>query len=114
MAAQAAALPVAYPSIIQLIVTPTGFEGKRVAVFGFLWKSYDETALCVHKEGYSNYLVANCIRLDASKEVRERKSELDLKYAPVEGLFRSGGRGQLLKNACGGISNISSVTLWSC
>ena len=99
-------------SMLQLIATPERYDGKQVSVVGFLVFGFEGDWLYLHKEDRDNDILANCIRVDRTKQMSRDLEKLDRNYVQIVGRFRqevisSGFASQ------GHIVNVEKCELWS-
>ena len=82
-------------SIIQLIVTPEKFDGKRVAVMGFLRLEFEGTAIYIHQDDYEHGIVKNGVWVSPLNGMCEKPKNLDQKYVLLEGRFDANKNGHM-------------------
>ena len=100
-------------SAIQLISTPEKFDGKSVAVIGYLrLESPEGLLLYLHKEDYDHVILSNALWVDATKDMLNNREKLALKYVRIVGTFRAGDEKRNLY-APGGITDIITCRFWS-
>jgi hypothetical protein len=99
-------------SILQLIATPEKFDGKPVAVIGFLGLDNEADLIYLSKEDYENVVLMNAIWVDKTEDMRKNSEHLNLKYVRIEGTFQSDHekRDGL---SIGGIKDIKTCTFHS-
>ena len=100
-------------SMVQLLSNPNKYDGKPVVVFGFLTIGQENNNLYLGKADYDNVLLANSIWVDLSTEMLKNKTELEMKYVRIVGVFRLGPTFHKNSSAVGGISQISECRFWS-
>jgi len=104
-------------SLLQLIATPSRFDGRVIGTFGFLALGRETPLLYLHKEDSENVLIPNAIWLEPTGEMRRDAAEITLKYVSIVGTFRafeSGAKGHnKIEGVGGGLTNIKSCTVWS-
>jgi hypothetical protein len=101
-------------SVIQLIATPEKFDGRRVAVFGFLALKQEDPVLWLHKEDADNYIIPNALWIFPSDKMRLDASAIDGKYVTVTGIFHAYQFGAYRRaGQNGAITSISECKLWS-
>lgn len=85
VAAQSA--DVASVSLVQLIATPSQYDGKRVAVAGFCNLEFEGSALYLHEEDFRRNLITNAVRLVLPSPPPAAFRAAHHAYASVEGVF---------------------------
>jgi hypothetical protein len=78
-----------YVSIVELLANPSSYDGKRVALSGYLYirGNGEDDALFLHKEDRENWLASNSIWVvELKPEFRARLPGET--YAEVVGIFR--------------------------
>jgi hypothetical protein len=98
--------------MLQLIATPEKFDGKLVAVIGFLSLEPEGCAIYPNKEDYENVILENALWLDVPESMLKDREKLELKYVRIEGTFRAGHEKRNWFSA-GGITSIVSSRFWS-
>jgi len=98
-------------SIIQLIATPEKFDGKRVAVMGYLRLEFEGNAIYIHKEDYERRIVKNGVWVSPLKGICEKPRSLNLKYVLLEGRFDANNNGHMGLNS-GSIVDITRCQSW--
>ena len=78
-------------SLLQLIATPTAFEGKRVRVVGFLRFEFEGDALYLHREDFEHRITKNAVWLDIQRTPEQ--GNLSGSYVLVEATFDDEGLG---------------------
>jgi hypothetical protein len=58
-------------SLVQLIATPSMFEGRRVIVQGFCRQGFEERSLYLHREDAEFLNLANAVWLETTGEQRQ-------------------------------------------
>ncbi len=99
-------------SVIQLIASPDKYDGKVVAVIGFLNLQYEGDAIYLHREDYRNDILADALWVDTTENMRMNKEILQQKYVRVVGKFRA-GQGFGHGFSPGGITNIEACSVVS-
>jgi len=98
-------------SLLELIVAPEKFDGKKLSTIGFLDMSLDGDLLYLHEEDSTNWISNNAIWIRRPEGGRN-KAVLNRKYVKVTGLFKCKYKEQL-GYPLGGFYEIGSITLWS-
>jgi hypothetical protein len=98
-------------SIVRLLSNPDKYDGKRVAVLGFLTIGQENNYLYLGKNDYDN-LLPNSIWVDVSDEMVKKRSELSMKYVRMVGIFHQGHpwRSSIYVGGIGEISDCSVVS----
>jgi hypothetical protein len=99
-------------SMIQLIATPDKYDGKIVAVTGFLNLQYEGDAIYLHREDYRNDILENSFGVDTTEDMRKNKETLQQKYVRIVGAFHA-GQGLRYKSFLGRITNIEACSVVS-
>ena len=86
-------------SIVQLLASPEKFDGKRIAVLGFLPIGPENNHLYLGKTDYDNGLASNSIAVHVSGDMVKRRDELNMKYVRIVGIFHLNQEGQELTTA---------------
>jgi len=100
-------------SMIQLIANPEKFDGKSIAVVGFLGLEYEANLLYLNMGDYDNVEVANALWIDTTEEIRKNREHLNLFYVRIEGTFRAGHGNKRSEFLVGGITDIKKCTFYS-
>ena len=100
-----------YPNIsmVRLIATPEVFDGKGVALFGYLSYEFEDQYLYLHKEDFENFSTVNAIGVatPTSEPLIEAASAAHGKYVYIIGRFSAeGGLGS------GYLSDIKEIKVW--
>ena len=74
-------------SIVQLLSLPEKFDGKRIAVLGYLTIGQENNHLYLGRADYDNALLPNSIWVDVSDDMVKRRNELNMKYVRMVGVF---------------------------
>lgn len=82
-------------SLVNLIATPSEFDGKYVRVRGFVVPHPDDPMIYLSQEDAEHGNSANAVRLDLDKATRERDAYLE-EWFLCEGRFVAGMRGSLV------------------
>lgn len=78
-------------SLVQLVVLPAEFEGRKVRVQGFCRFVFEEQSLYLHREDAELLNTANAVWLDT----KERHEGLNGTFVRVEGTFTRKDHGHL-------------------
>jgi hypothetical protein len=78
-------------SMIQLLASPKEFEGRRIAVQGFVQLGNEERALYLTREDAEYFNTANSLWLDASSPIGDALSG----FVSVEGTFTAAAHGHM-------------------
>jgi len=102
--------PPPFISMIQLIANPEKYQGKLVAVVGFL--HWETNRLYLSQEDFQHQLVENSICIERNTDMGKEKDKLNLKYVGVVGIFGAcrPGMGSF---STGRIARIRSYLIWS-
>ena len=99
-------------SIVQLIATPTAFDGKLVRVIGFIHLEFEGNELYLHKEDDTHSIYINGIWVDLPRERMRASMSLNLSYVAITGTFDSTHRGHN-GSTSGTITKIQNIEAWS-
>ncbi len=99
-------------SLIQLIANPDKYDGKPVAVIGFLRLEHEADLLYLGKDDYENVILPNTLWVDATEEMGKDRNELEMKYVRIEGIFKAGHEQRNMVSV-GGLTGIKECKLWS-
>ena len=99
-------------SIVQLLSTPSDYDGKPIVVFGFLTIGQENNNLYLGKTDYDNELLANSLWVEPSRDMLKNSSGLDKKYVRIVGTFHRGHVGRE-RISVGGVSEIKECKFWS-
>lgn len=99
-------------SVIQLIATPEKFDGKLVAVTGFLHIGHKADLLYLSQEDYNHALAENAIWFNLSEEMGRDRERVNKNYVGLVGIFRASPSGGY---PCpnGGLDDVKRYQLWS-
>jgi hypothetical protein len=81
-------------SLVQLIATPEKFDGKVVAVQGFLDMDREGDLLYLHQADSENVILSNAIWIRRTEQMGRDRAKLNMKYVKVVGTFRLGFKEQ--------------------
>ena len=98
-------------SLLQLIATPERYDGKLVAVKGFLHLEFEGDILYLHREDWEQRISKNGIWVGGNPMLKENSSTLDLHYVLVVGIFDSARKGHM-SSTSGSLTNIGRAFLW--
>jgi len=79
-------------TVFQLITMPEKFDGKLVAVSGFLELGRERDFFYLHQEDYKNGILTNSLGIDRTEEMGAEKKTLNLKYVTVVAVFQANHR----------------------
>ncbi|MBK1880612.1 hypothetical protein [Pelagicoccus mobilis] len=80
-------------SIVQLLADPSTYEGKRVAVSGFLKMEFEGNAIYLHEDDYKNQIYKNGFWVRSGSEISPSLYDARDGYARVEGRFTTQRKG---------------------
>jgi hypothetical protein len=98
-------------SILQLIVTPERYDGKRVQVEGFLHLEFEGNALYLSENDYIHHLHKNGLWVMRNSVINERFQKLNSHYVIVIGTFDAANKGHMSMNS-GTLRDISAADTW--
>lgn len=107
-----AATQVQNVSLIELLIQPEKFDGRTIAVVGFLETSFDGSLLYLHREDSENWILENAIWVHRNELMDKNQGSLNRKYVKVIGKFKVGYKEQL-GDPPNGFSEIRDIKLWS-
>ncbi|WP_431260871.1 hypothetical protein ACQ86G_12630 [Roseateles chitinivorans] len=80
-------------SLIQLIATPWGFDGRRVQIIGFVRLEFEGDAIYLHRDDEAAGIQKNGLWLEVEGLSAQERREFDGRYVLVEGTFSMQDRG---------------------
>jgi hypothetical protein len=98
-------------SILQLIVTPERYDGKRVQVEGFLHLEFEGNVLYLSESDYIHHLFKNGLWVTRNSIINERFQKLNSHYVIVIGVFDAGNKGHMSMNS-GSLKDITAADAW--
>ena len=98
-------------SILQLIVTPERYDGKRVQVEGFLHLEFEGNVLYLSENDYIHHLYKNGLWVTRNLVINERFRTLNSRYVIVIGTFDAANKGHMSMNS-GSLRDISAADTW--
>ncbi len=99
-------------SIIQVIANPQEYDGKRIAVVGFLGLHKDGNILYLHREDNDMGLNKNGLTVDFDPELgKEETTRFNMHYVYLGGIFDAKDKGPGLGTS-GSIKNATNLVLW--
>ena len=99
-------------SIVQLIATPEKYEGKMVAITGYVHLEFEGNGIYLHKDDYQYGLHSNGLWLNVQKKCESRgKNSFTDGYAYVIGRFTSTRQGHMGLWS-GEIQDVKSCSSW--
>jgi len=98
-------------SILQLIVTPERYDGKRVQVEGFLYLEFEGNALYLSENDYIHHLSKNALWVTRNSMINERFHKLNSRYVILIGTFDAANKGHMSMNS-GSLKDISAADPW--
>ncbi|MGA8220794.1 MAG: hypothetical protein WB780_04005 [Candidatus Acidiferrales bacterium] len=96
--------------MIELIATPSQYDGKMVGVVGFLVYGFEHDALYLHFEDMEHKILMNSLSLDLNPRVAERAKKFQSSYVIVAGTFIA-PNGDIGSRA-GAIGSITDIRSW--
>ena len=94
-------------SLAALLADPEHYEGRSVAVIGFLHRSFEHSAIYLHREDYVQAITPNGLWVSGAT-IPEALNE---RYARLEGIFTATETGHL-NQWSGTLCNIGRATPW--
>jgi len=76
-------------SIVNLLAAPDRYDGRAVAVSGFVSLKFEDEALYLHREDWQRGLTRNAVWLSMNSNLRSTAKKFDRRYATVKGVFSS-------------------------
>ena len=98
-------------AMVQLIVTPERFEGKKVRVSGYMEESAKDYALYTNKEDAGFVIFKNGLWLDSPKCENLQQDIQGPQNVLIEGVFSSAKKGDNNRFS-GGLINITRCSGW--
>ncbi len=99
-------------SAIQLVATPTSFDGKKVRLIGYLHLEFEGDAIYLHREDYDKSISKNSLAIELSKSQTVKWLKLNNCYVIIEGYFSSTNKGHFQMRS-GSLRNIERLDKWS-
>lgn len=94
-------------SLAALLGDPEHYEGRSVAVIGFLHRSFEHSAIYLHREDYVQTITPNGLWVSGATI----PEALNDRYARLEGIFTATETGHL-NQWSGALCNIGPATPW--
>jgi hypothetical protein len=99
-------------SLIQLIANPEKYDGKQVAVIGFLHLEFEGNALYLSQEDFLHGITRNANWVDVTPDISKDAQVLNNNYVALLGAFDTSGHGH--EGAFSGrLTKISRAAKWS-
>ena len=98
-------------SILQLIVTPERYDGKRVQVAGFLHLEFEGNALYLSENDYIHHLTKNGLWVTRNSIINEKFRKLNSRYVILIGTFVAADKGHMSMNS-GSLKDITAADPW--
>jgi hypothetical protein len=99
-------------SVLQLIASPEKYDGKSVAVVGYLELQTDNDVIYLHREDRDFGLYANSLSVKFEPRLTsEEKAMFNLHYVYVYGKFDASDKGPW-SDMAGSIKQAEAVLLW--
>ena len=80
-------------SLVQLIAGPQNFDGKRVAVTGFVMLEAENTAVYLHESDAAYGIFRNALWLGVPLGGESHRVRFHRRYVVIEGIFNARRRG---------------------
>ena len=91
-----------------VIANPAKYEGKKIAVIGFMHLEFEGNVLYTHREDYVHALLGNGIWVDVDQD----KQSLSDSYVMAVGTFTANDKGHMGLWS-GRLSKITTIKQWS-
>ncbi|MDD5669681.1 MAG: hypothetical protein PHE58_06610 [Candidatus Omnitrophica bacterium] len=75
-------------SLIQLISRPEKYNGKFIAVIGFVNLEFEGDAVYLSEEDYRHGIGKNAVRLLINEDIEKNAKKFDNKYCHIAGTFK--------------------------
>jgi hypothetical protein len=99
-------------SMIRVLANPQEFDGKRIAVVGFLGLHKDGNILYLHREDEEMALYKNGLTVDFNSPLTaDDIARMNMRYVYLGGVFDAQNQGTGLGSS-GTITNAVNVVLW--
>jgi hypothetical protein len=98
-------------SLVQLIANPDSFEGKRVAVIGFLNTEFEGDALYLHQEDWGAGIPLNSVSLVVPPNWFKNSACRSQSYVLLHGVFTAKTKGHAVWRA-GSLESIDLCRQW--
>jgi hypothetical protein len=82
-------------SMIQLIATPEAYDGKVVAVIGYLRLEFEGNELFLHEEDYKSHIAKNGIWVSVGPKMKTQADQLNMHYVLLIGTFNAKNKGHM-------------------
>ena len=99
--------------MVQLIAYPEQFDGKRVALVGFLNIEFEGDALYLHKEDFRNRLGDNAIGVSVPLDWLQKVRCRNQSYVRLVGIFNAKNTGHMGGRPAGSLEDIEQCRQWS-
>ena len=99
-------------SVVQLLANPEKYDGQQISVIGFLRLEFDGDMLYLSSEDYQHSIPENGLWVERNPGIMHESEKLDSNYVLLVGVFKARPIGYA-RFAAGGITKVSSATLWS-
>ena len=94
--------------LVAVIANPAKYEGKKIAVIGFMHLEFEGNVLYTHREDYVHALLGNGIWVDVDQD----KQSLSDSYVMAVGTFTANDKGHMGLWS-GRLSKITTIKQWS-
>jgi hypothetical protein len=98
-------------SLLQLIVTPERYDGKRVAVEGFLHLEFEGNAIYLNQNDYAHAITKNSIWVQRNPVVNGKYQQVNSHYVIIVGTFDAKNKGHM-SMCSGSLRDITAVDTW--
>jgi hypothetical protein len=82
-------------SMIQLIASPEKYDGKVVAVIGYLRLEFEGNELFLHEEDYKSHIAKNGIWVNVGPKMKGNADQLNMHYVLLIGTFNAKSKGHM-------------------
>jgi hypothetical protein len=82
-------------SMIQLIANPEKYDGKLIAVVGYLQLKFEDNELFLHEEDYKHYITKNAIWVSVGPKMKPYSDQLNMHYVLLVGTFNATNKGHM-------------------
>ena len=98
-------------SLVQLIATPERYDGRAVAVVGFLRLEFEGHCLYLHEEDYRHGIRKNAVWVMLNHTINDRSAELNMHYVILVGTFDAKHKGPMDPYS-GSLVNVTAAKVW--
>jgi hypothetical protein len=99
-------------TLLQLLADPDKFDGKQVAVIGYLHLQFEGDTLWLHKEDFDHAIIGNMLSVVVTKDIEKKRDELNDRYVLVVATFDAKDKGHM--GLCSGtLKDVKNCAVWN-